>query len=297
MTKRRKNGVDVLFDVLVVAPWWVGPIFAAVAFAMLRFLPFVLFSDPAPAAPGEPVVVNFHAPLRTILTGLAPWAAVLILVIWAVSLVRKMLDAGRLDRQTGIESIRELPWDQFEELLVEAYRRRGYAVSRTGTSAGDGGVDLVLNTPGGRTLVQCKQWKAWKVGVQTVRELRGVMATEGADAGVVVTSGRFTREAKAFAARSGVELIDGAELAELVRAVQKDPSPASMFAAVGADKPYTSTRLGPRAAPTSAVGVVPPPLPCPLCGAPMMQRTARRGQFAGKSFLGCTGYPACTGKR
>ena len=32
---------------------------------------------------------------------------------------------------------------------------------------------------------------------------------------------------------------------------------------------------------------------CPRCGAPLRQRTARRGSRAGKAFLGCARYPAC----
>ncbi len=40
---------------------------------------------------------------------------------------------------------------------------------------------------------------ALKVGVDVVRELYGVMAAKGATGGFVVTSGRFTEDAKAFA--------------------------------------------------------------------------------------------------
>jgi restriction system protein len=33
--------------------------------------------------------------------------------------------------------------------------------------------------------------------------------------------------------------------------------------------------------------------PCPLCGKPMVVRTARKGERAGTQFLGCSGYPQC----
>ena len=39
----------------------------------------------------------------------------------------------------------------------------------------DGGVDLVLRRGNDKFLVQCKQWKAFKVPVQPMRELYGVM--------------------------------------------------------------------------------------------------------------------------
>jgi hypothetical protein len=39
-----------------------------------------------------------------------------------------------------------------------------------------------------------------------------------------------------------------------------------------------------------------PPKPmCPQCGTAMIQRTAKKGQFAGQLFWGCGRYPKCTG--
>jgi len=36
---------------------------------------------------------------------------------------------------------------------------------------------------------------------------------------------------------------------------------------------------------------------CPLCGKPLVVRTARQGPKAGSQFWGCSGYPACKGTR
>lgn len=36
---------------------------------------------------------------------------------------------------------------------------------------------------------------------------------------------------------------------------------------------------------------------CPLCGSNVVQRTARKGRYAGKVFFGCTRYPRCKGIR
>jgi four helix bundle protein len=35
--------------------------------------------------------------------------------------------------------------------------------------------------------------------------------------------------------------------------------------------------------------------PCPLCGKPLVVRTARQGARADSQFLGCSGYPNCRG--
>jgi hypothetical protein len=36
---------------------------------------------------------------------------------------------------------------------------------------------------------------------------------------------------------------------------------------------------------------------CPLCGSSVVQRTARKGRYAGKTFFGCSKYPRCSGIR
>lgn len=49
-----------------------------------------------------------------------------------------------------------------------------------------------------------------------MRELRGVMASEGAAGGLVVTSGIFTDKARRFAARNDIILIDGRQLTAVI---------------------------------------------------------------------------------
>ena len=137
--------------------------------------------------------------------------------------------------QRGVETLRGLTWQQFEQLCRELFELQGFQVTLTGTSAegggsgpasgaGDGGVDLVLQRDDWlgprRFLVQCKHWQAERVGVATVRELQGVVDVERATGGVCVTSGRYTSEAHAFAERAGVHLINGAELAHQIQAAQ-----------------------------------------------------------------------------
>lgn len=121
-------------------------------------------------------------------------------------------------------------------------------------------------------LVQCKQWKALKVGVEIVRELYGVIAASGATGGVVVTSGTFTNEAIAFAQGRNVTLVDGPQLHRLLQQAKR---------AAGATAAKATT-----AAPA-----------CPACGKGMVRRVSRRGSEAGSKFWGCSGFPACQGTR
>jgi restriction system protein len=108
-----------------------------------------------------------------------------------------------------------------------------------------------------------------------VRELRGVMVAEGAQRRMLVASGGFTGEARAFAAATGVEPIEGNTLWPMIRAVQN--APASMSAAPPA--------------PAASMSAAMPA--CPRCGSAMVHRVARQGANAGKPFFGCSQYPAC----
>lgn len=122
------------------------------------------------------------------------------------------------------DALNGLPWQDFELLVGEAFRRQGYRVEETGGGGADGGVDLVLRRSGAVgeeiRLVQCKQWRTSRVGVAVVRELYGVMAARCAVGGFVVTSGRYTDEARQFAHGRNVTLVDGAQLQQMIREVQ-----------------------------------------------------------------------------
>ena len=77
----------------------------------------------------------------------------------AVSGLRSLRGRLLLDSQTSLDSLRALPWKRFEDVLAEAYRRRGYQVVETLGGGADGGVDLRLRKDGQVIVVQCKRWK------------------------------------------------------------------------------------------------------------------------------------------
>jgi restriction system protein len=277
LSRRQKESfLDDLFHILKVMPTWVGPILAVVVFVLLRFvIPSLL-----PANAGVIDAGSIWGPLFAMLSWLF---AGCVLLAWVAAEIWKLMNRRLVDGQTDLASIKNISWRDFERLVSDAYRRKGYLSQVVGTNSGDGGVDIRLTGHGETVLVQCKQWKAWKVGVATVRELLGVMVSERADKGIVVTSGRFTQEARAFARQNPrIELVDGPELNELIRGVQ---------AASGV----------PRIAPPQMPVQMPPMQTqrCPLCDSEMIMRTARKGQNAGSQFWGCSKYPVsgCRGTR
>ncbi len=121
----------------------------------------------------------------------------------------------------GVDSamgpISRMQWGQFEMLVVEAFRRRGFRVTERGTAASDGSMNLELSSNEHRFVAHCKQWRAKEVGMSALRELNSIMVVSHAAGGFVVTSGAFSREAVAYATGRNIQLIDGPTLREMLR--------------------------------------------------------------------------------
>ncbi len=196
-----------------------------------------------------------------------------------------------------------MSWQSFEMLVGEGFRLQGYQVTETGGGGADGGLDLVLTKGGEKFLVQCKQWRAMKVGVEIVRELYGVMAARGATGGFVVTSGRFTNDAKLFTQGRNLQLVDGPRLLAMLQQAQQSRSAvAAVIAAHGGvhHEPASPPAAAPAGATPGASASVTASSTqpgCPNCGCGMVRRIARTGKNAGGTFWGCSTFPACRGVR
>jgi len=265
---RRQGVFDDLMHIGVKLQWRAAVLFAAGSFLVFHFL---AISTSAPAATttlaglGNVVGHQLTHTFALFLQYLVPVG----LLIGAIIGYFKQLQAKSLviSAQANPKTISEMSWREFERLVGEAFRQRGFTVTGFGGSGPDGGIDLALMKDGKRYLVQCKHWRKDQAGVTVVRELNGVMAAASAPGGYVVTGGQFTREAREFAKGTTIELLDGEALGQLIGCVHS-PDP----------------RTGPKSVPS-----------CPKCGAAMVEREAKRGQFVGKHFWGCQQYPRCTG--
>lgn len=290
MARRKSTGVfEGLFELAAMLPWWVGTILAAVAYGVLRR--YAAADAPAHVAPGQ-VGQMVAGQITKAFAISGQYIVPLLLLAGAAASYfgrrkREALVRGVAGDRTG-DALRNMSWRDFELLVGEAFRMRGFAVTETGGGGADGGVDLKLQKGGEAFLVQCKQWRAYKVSVNIVRELFGVMAATGAAGGFVVTSGVFTRDALAFAEGRNIELIDGPALAAMIekaRAASKASTPAEKSASSGG-------------AAMPAVPATPAAEPsCPRCGGAMVKRLARQGSNAGQPFWGCIAFPKCRGVR
>ena len=276
----RKNE-GLLFE-LSLLPWWVSATIAAVAFVG------IVYVFPS---------VSIESPLRAILEPLqsnATWFGIAVAAVFLLPAVVSYLERIRkrrlLDRQRNLESIRELPWRRFEELVAEAFRRDGYAVIENADAAADGGADIRLRKGGESYLVQCKNWRKQRIGVATVREMYGVLMAESAWEVFVVCSGTFTAEAVRFAEGKPINLVDGDELMEMVARVRRDESNA-VHASSAHQEPLDANVRGQQ--PDGPESMYPGAPSCPRCGGNLVVRSAGRGKNAGRRFWECETFPKC----
>jgi restriction endonuclease Mrr len=116
--------------------------------------------------------------------------------------------------------IAEMDPTTFERLIGALLLKIGYTDVNVTKQSGDGGIDVrALLVAGGvasmRTCIQVKRQKT--VGRPTVQNLRGSLSAH--EAGLLVTSGNFTREAIEEAkdpTKAPIALIDGRMLTELL---------------------------------------------------------------------------------
>lgn|SRR5574337_286300 len=282
MARRKTSPADDFIDIASRFPWWAGVALAVLGYLLLHH--FAGRPVVSQVQPGQVGAVVTQTVLRTLASLGQYIIPILCLVGAGMSAWRRRQRRVLLDnvaRSDAADALDGMSWQQFERLVGEGFRQQGYRVVETGGGGADGGVDLMLKRDGEKYLVQCKQWRAFRVGVDIVRELYGVMAAKGAAGGFVVTSGRFTDEARNFASGRNLQLIDGPQLRALIGRATRAPGPES----------------GQPANNSSGAKTIDATPSCPVCAKPMLRRTATRGAKAGNAFWGCPSYPACTGTR
>jgi restriction system protein len=126
-------------------------------------------------------------------------------------------------RERLVQIIRKLPPDAFERLCQRFLREAGFIEVEVTGKSGDGGIDGhgVVKIGGLLSFhlhFQAKRYKG-SVPSSAIRDFRGAMAGR-ADKGLMITTGIFTRDARAEAQRPGtipIDLIDGSDLAERMK--------------------------------------------------------------------------------
>lgn len=139
----------------------------------------------------------------------------------------KEVQKANLDQLEGraIDGIKQFinqknPYD-FQDLVAALLRAMGYYTPFISPKGKDGGIDIIayqnplgIKTP--RIKVQVKHYPENPISADAIRSLKGLI-NSGEEAGLFVTSGRFSNEAERFAREANVhiKLINGEELISL----------------------------------------------------------------------------------
>jgi len=274
MARRTNSPIEDVLDITSKFPWWLGVTLAAISYFALHWY---TMQEPPKA---EGLNGLYSAVLPGILRSFAMFGQIILPFVFLFGAVvsagnrfkRKKLYDDTVNNFSD-NALEGMSWQDFELLVGEHYRRQGFVVEETSGGA-DGGIDLIATKNGEKYLVQCKQWKAYKVGVKVVRELLGVMVGGGAIGGFVVTSGEFTRDAVSFSRDNNIVLLDGKALRRMIREQSKLQ-----------DLPKRNVTLSQPQGSTKHI--------CPQCGEALVLRTARKGRNQGKRFYGCSSFPKC----
>jgi restriction system protein len=282
VSRRRNSLAEDIIDIAAHLPWWVGVLFASISYLILHQVADVQFKGSVtPGQMGTAVVQNLWRTLAFFGQLVLP---ALFLIGAFVSFIKqkrrnklyKSMEyetepaGSELRSVSHKEILNEMSWAEFEQLIAEFFKRNGFTVHEIPPGP-DGGVDLVLSKNCKKFIVQCKHWKNFKVNVQIIREQFGIMHAVEAYGAYVVTSGIFTDDAIQFAEGKNIVLIDGANLKKIIRKT----------------KTLIEEKNTPRIAISSPY--------CPVCGALMTRRKAKRGIWEGQEFWGCSQFPKCKG--
>lgn len=198
--------------------WWLlrhyasSPLPAAEA-ALYRGLPDSLFTQLALRQLAQ--VAQYLLPLALICSGLLSRHQQL---IWRRRQALAQDPAALLQR---------MAWPEFQQLLEETYRPKGYALLSAHGAAAEGAADLLLYRGDERYLLCCRYWRAGRIGVAPLRECFTQLVAAGAVGAAMVSIGAFSDKARRFAAERNIMLIDGALLQQWLL-VSQPPAPQAI---------------------------------------------------------------------
>jgi restriction system protein len=188
-----------LFAILLRSPWWISIALAA-AIALIARL-----------------TLPAHLVLYVAL-GATPF-----LVTGAIAAWKQFRAPSAANISSTLEAIGIMSWRDFSIAVEDAYRRDGYAVTRLpGPEA-----DFEIVKAGRAALVSCKRWKATSNGIEPLRSLHAAMEARDARESFFITTGGLSDSARRFAIEKNIPVIQGAELARLLRGMPRTrPGPA-----------------------------------------------------------------------
>lgn len=116
-----------------------------------------------------------------------------------------------------LDLLRKVSPQEFELAICRLFEQLGFTVEHT-PFTNDGGKDGLMWKNGAKCVLECKRYgEGNHVGRPELQKFYAAMAEEEAAWGVFVITSAFTDTARAYAARSRLELVDGTKLVGMMR--------------------------------------------------------------------------------
>lgn len=130
-------------------------------------------------------------------------------MLWVLALIGKQVYiAWKEVQKRKVTDLSKLHRREFEWYVAKRLKEKGRKNIKVGKWTSDNGRDIKAVFDWTTHLIQCKCYKTQSsIGVKTVRELFGVlMAIEQHGVGVICATCNFTKPAKDFARKNGIQL-------------------------------------------------------------------------------------------
>lgn len=139
------------------------------------------------------------------------------IVIAAIGAWRQLRAPSATRVAAILEAAAAMSWRDFSAALEDALTRDGYTVKRLTAAKAD--FDVIKE--GRAFFVAARRWKAASTGVEALRELQEAREARDSTGAIYVLLGGLTANARDYATRNQIRVIDGADLAQLLRASVK----------------------------------------------------------------------------
>jgi restriction system protein len=182
-----------LFALLMRKPWWISVVIAIVLMLAASAL------------------LPRNLAVYSVSTGLP------FLVVGVIAAFRQWRIPSAAQVTQRLEVVRAMSWRDFSGAVEQAFLKDDYEVERQAGS----GADFAVRKAGHTVLVSCKRWKAASHGVEPLRELHAAITARDADAGIYITTGELTDNARRFTQENNISVMQGADLAKLLSMLPK----------------------------------------------------------------------------
>jgi len=182
--------------------------------------------------------------------------------------------------KSALPGLETLDWPDFELLIAEIYRRKGYAVEISSGFGSEGGRDLVFKRGDATLLVECKHWKVlkdYKISAPEIMGLYQWVMSQPGQQGLFITSGEYMDETKSFVEGKPIQLMGMTEVKRLLPQIAR-PKENLLDIRSWVDEFIAHSKI------------VDPE--CPKCHQPMVLSDARDGT----PMWNCPDSLRCTGK-